>query len=47
MLMRRVPFYYYLLILLYVWQFAPATDGILQQVAVSFCIKIGGNLYTT
>ena len=45
MLMRRVPFYY-LLILLYVLQFAVVTDGDLQWVVGVFCSKIDGNLYT-
>lgn len=46
MLMRRVPIIYYLLILLYVRQFAPATDGNLQWVVGLFCSGIGGNLHT-
>lgn len=39
MLMRRVPFYY-LLLLLYVLHFASAADGNLQEVGGSFCSKI-------
>ena len=39
MLMRRVPFYY-LLILLYVLHFAYAADGNLQEIGDSFCSKI-------
>ncbi len=45
MLMRRVPFYY-LLILLYVLQFAVVTDGDLQEVVGAFCSRIGVNLHT-
>lgn len=45
MLMRRVPFYY-LLILLYVLHFAPAADGNLQEVVGAFCSRIGVNLHT-
>ena len=45
MLMRRVPFYY-LLILLYEPHFASATDGNLQEVVGAFCSRIGVNLHT-
>lgn len=45
MLMRRVPIILFLLILLYVLQFAPATDGNLQWEEGSFCRGIGGNLH--
>ena len=45
MLMRRVPFYY-LLILLYVPHFASATDGNLQVGVGAFRSRIGVNLHT-
>lgn len=44
MLMRRVPFYYFL-ILLYVLH-AVGTDGDLQEVVGAFCSRIGVNLHT-